>query len=124
MDEWCAQCGRAFETCPHMPTPKPPRTKTPTREEIDLTLLQLVNIARLVRLGPSDEELQRYIAAASRADTIAPILDPTLWMRGSKKNDFFLKTARALVTFRASLPTLEEAEEADRVAASYDQVDR
>jgi hypothetical protein len=91
----------------------------PSRDEIDLTLLQLINIARFVRIGPSDEALKRYIEAASRADTVAPILDPTLWMKGSKKNDCFLKIARALVTFRASLPTLEEATEADRVAASY-----
>lgn len=97
----------------------PSKVETPSQDEIELTLSQLINIARLVRLGPSDEALTRYIEAASRADTIAPILDPTLWMKGSKKNDCFLKIARALVTFRASLPTREEAEEADRVAASY-----
>jgi hypothetical protein len=87
------------------------------RAEIELTLSQLVNVARLVRIvGPSDDELQRYIEAASIADTIAPIVDPTAWMRGHRKSDCFLKIARALATFRASLPTLEEAEEADRVA--------
>jgi len=91
----------------------------PTRDEIQTTILHLLNIARLAQLGPSNEELRRYIEAASRVDTIAPILDPTLWMKGSKKNDCFLKIARALATFRASLPTREEAEEADRVAASY-----
>jgi hypothetical protein len=98
---------------------EPSKTEKPSLEDIELTLLQLVNIARLVRLGPTDEELRRYIEAASRVDAIAPIIDPTLWMKGSKKNDCFLKIARALVTFRASLPTLEEAEEADRVAASF-----
>jgi hypothetical protein len=93
---------------------------TQSRADFELTLLQLINVTRLVRLGPSDEELKRYIEAASRVDTIAPILDPTLWMRGAKKNDCFLKIARALAIFRASLPTLEEAVEADRVADALD----
>lgn len=89
--------------------------------EIELTLEQLVNVVRLVRIvGPSDEALTRYIEAASRVDTIAPIVDPTLWMRGAKKNECLLKIACALATFRASLPTLEEAEEADRVAHALD----
>lgn len=91
------------------------------RAELELTLLQLINVTRLVRfIGPGDEELKRYIEAASRSDTIAPILDPTLWMRGHRKNDCFLKIARALATFRASLPTPEEAEEADHVADALD----
>ncbi|HMI84842.1 MAG TPA: hypothetical protein VK550_12165 [Polyangiaceae bacterium] len=97
----------------------PSKVETPSRDEIKTTLEQLLNIARIAQLGPSNEELRRYIEAASRVDTVAPILDPTLWMKGSKKNDCFLKIARALATFRASLPTREEAEEADRVAASY-----
>lgn len=92
-----------------------------TLHEIETTLLCLLNIARLAQLGPSDEELRRYIDAAAKSDTIAPFLDPTLWMRGSKKNNLFLKIARALATFRASLPTLEEAEEADRQAAAYEK---
>lgn len=90
----------------------------PTRAEIEKTLVQLLNIAWIARLGPTDDELRRYIDAAAYVDTIGPILDPTIWMRGSKKNDCFLKIARALAVFRASLPTREEAEEADRVAAS------
>lgn len=94
-------------------------SEAPTRAEIGETILHLINIARLARLGPTDEELRRYIDAASSIDTIGPILDPTMWMKGSKKNDCFLKVARALATFRASLPTLEEAEEADRVAGLY-----
>jgi hypothetical protein len=91
----------------------------PTLAEIETTLMCLLNIARLARLGPSDEELRRYIEAASKADTIAMFFDPTLWMMGSKKNELFLKIARALATFRASLPTLEEAVEADRAAMRY-----
>jgi hypothetical protein len=91
----------------------------PTLAEFETTLVLLINVARLAQLGPTDEELRRYIDAAARVDTMAPILDPTMWMKGSKKNECFLKIARALVTFRASLPTREEAEEADRVAASF-----
>jgi len=90
-----------------------------TLHEIETTLLCLLNIARLAQLGPSDEELRRYIDAASHADTVAMFFDPTLWMRGSKKNNLFLKIARALATFRASLPTPEEAEEADREAKPH-----
>lgn len=106
------------------PTYYPPTPDAPTRnamEEIDVTLLHLINVARLARLGPSDEALQSYIDAASRSDTIAPIIDPTLWMRGHKKNDCFLKIARALQTFRASLPTMQEAMEADAVANQFER---
>ena len=94
------------------------RNVSPSRAEIDAVLLHLSNVARLARLGPSDDELRRYIEAAARIDTIAPIIDPTMWMRGHRKNDCFLKIARALATFRASLPTREEAEEADMVWAT------
>lgn len=102
-----------------MENEKRPTNVPPTQADIETTLLHLLNIARFAQLGPSDEELRQYLDAASRVDTIAPFLDPTLWMKGSKKNDCFLKIARALATFRASLPTREEVEEADRVAASY-----
>jgi hypothetical protein len=97
------------------------KAKTPSRADIELTLLKLINVTRLVRMiGPGEEELNRYIEAAARVDTVAPILDPTMWMRGAKKNDCFLKIARALATFNASLPTLEEAVEVDRIANALD----
>ncbi len=51
------------------------------RIDYEMTQQQIVFIGSLVKGLPLDE----FIAAIDHADSIGPILDPTLWMRGNKE---------------------------------------
>ena len=47
-----------------------------------------------------DMPLSEFIAAVDRADTIMPIMDPTLWMQNHKKLDELKELAIALKVFQ------------------------
>ena len=49
--------------------------------DYEMTQQQIVFIGSLVK----DLHLDEFIAAIDHADSIGPILDPTLWMRGNKE---------------------------------------
>lgn len=51
------------------------------RIDYEITQQQIVFIGSLVK----DLHLVEFIAAIDHADSIGPILDPTLWMRGNKE---------------------------------------
>lgn len=51
------------------------------RIDYEMTQQQIVFIGSLVKGLPLDE----FIAVIDHADSIGPILDPTLWMRGNKE---------------------------------------
>jgi hypothetical protein len=73
---------------------------------------------QLLMLGNLVKELQlaEYINAINRADSVGPILDPTLWRKGHRKTDILRKMAEGLLEFQKSLPTPEEAQRADIAA--------
>ncbi|HEX6826590.1 MAG TPA: hypothetical protein VF077_09780 [Nitrospiraceae bacterium] len=73
---------------------------------------QLLMVGNLVK----DLKLSEYINAINRADSIAPIIDPTLWKKGHQKTAILQKMARGLMMFQESLPTEEEARKADLAA--------
>ncbi len=66
---------------------------------------QLLLIGRLVQ----EMDLPAFLAAIHRAETLAPILDPTLLMRGEKNLTHIRNLAEALQPFRrAVLQVVEE----------------
>jgi hypothetical protein len=73
---------------------------------------------QLLMLGGLVKELKLadYINAINRADSVAPIIDPTLWMKGHHKTDILRKMAEGLLEFQKSLPTIEQAQRADLAA--------
>lgn len=60
------------------------------------TQQQIMAFAGLVH----DLPLEEFIETANHAQAIGPILDPTLWMKGTKKLDEVLRLANALRTFQ------------------------
>jgi hypothetical protein len=65
-------------------------------EEYLMVQNQVVMLGNIVQKLP----LKEFIEIASRADTVGVILDPTLWMKGSKNLNKILDLARALETFQ------------------------
>ena len=80
--------------------------------EFHMVTQQLLMIGSLVR----ELSLAEYINAINRSDSVAPLIDPTLWMKGHKKTAILQKMARGLIAFQESLPTQEEAKAADLAA--------
>ncbi len=80
--------------------------------EFHMVTQQLLMLGNLVK----DIKLADYITAISRADSIGPIVDPTLWRKGHQKTAILQKMARGLIEFQESLPTEEEAKQADLAA--------
>lgn len=66
------------------------------RELYESTQMQIIQIARLVK----DLPLGEFIGAIDTADSIGPVVDPTLWMRGHEKMDMIRKAAVALNKFQ------------------------
>lgn len=70
------------------------------------TQTQLVMFAQLVQ----DLPLAEFIAAAELAEAIGPVLNPSLWLQGSKKLANVIHLARALRKFQAEAQRqMEEA---------------
>ena len=85
------------------------------KAEFHMVSQQLLMLGKLVRELP----LAEYMNAINRSDSVAPIIDPTLWMKGHKKTDILKKMAEGLLAFQRSLPTIEEAQRADLAAEGY-----
>jgi hypothetical protein len=82
-----------------------------TKEEY----IQAQGLLLVVAAAIENMDLERMIEAGERADGIAPILDPTLWMRGHKHLDAVINLARAALhfkqatfEFRATMKELKE----------------
>lgn len=50
-----------------------------------------------------DEALGEFIREAEHADTVAPLLDPTLWLRGRDQLALVIRHARALAAFKKAV---------------------
>jgi hypothetical protein len=69
----CASCGRAQVSSP------PPAIMPLTDAEYAQTQSQLLLFAGLLRGMP----LERFLESIQRAETVGPLLDPTLYMRAA-----------------------------------------
>lgn len=67
-------------------------------EEYASTQMQIVTFANLVLDMPLDE----FLRAINRADTLGPIFDPTLWIKGQEKMHEVERLARALSGFQSA----------------------
>ncbi len=65
-------------------------------EEYLQTQQSILLIAAVVSSLPLNE----FISQADRADTIAPLLDPTLWQKAHTNLEALLRLARALEAFQ------------------------
>ena len=72
-----------------------------TGEEYLQTQSQIMAMANIVTGIP----LRKFITDAERADTIGPILDPTLWIRGHDNLATILDIARSLLRFQEVIVT-------------------
>lgn len=76
------------------------RAKTLTAEEYLDVQGRLRTLAEAALAMISDEDLAAFIAQAERAQSLGPILDPTLWAKGHAQLRLVTEHARALATFR------------------------
>jgi tetratricopeptide (TPR) repeat protein len=73
-----------------------------------------VAASRAVITLVSVEDLDRAIDDGERAQALGPVLDATLWQRGTHELADQLRLMRALRTFRRELEAFRPREEADR----------
>ena len=73
-----------------------------TREEYELTLRQAYLVAQMLRRV----DVRGALDVISRAESIGPILDPTLWMRNSQKMHEDKAVVGILARARAELDKL------------------
>lgn len=59
----------------------------------------LILLAKIVK----DLPLNEFLSAIDHANTVGPLLDPTLWMRGSKKMQEIRQLASSLLPFQAEI---------------------
>lgn len=69
-----------------------------------LTQQQVLLIAQLVQ----GLDLDEFLRSINWADTVGPIVDPTLWMRGSKNMAFIEELARAASRFKEDVRKAHE----------------
>ncbi len=72
-----------------------------TDEEYLQTQSQIMAMANIV----TGMLLREFIANAEKADTIGPLLDPTLWIRGHDTLATILDIARSLLRFQEVIVT-------------------
>jgi hypothetical protein len=70
-----------------------------TDEEYTQTQAQLILIAQLA----SQLDLDGFLERINQAETLAPILDPTLYMRGGQKLSQVKRLAQSLRPFQAEI---------------------
>lgn len=82
-----------------------------SREDYMQTQIQLTLLAGIVH----DLPLHDFLQAINHTDTIGPILNPTLWIRGERTMHEFEKLADALLPFqKAAAEFIKKAEEQKR----------
>ena len=75
-----------------------------TNDEYIATQSQLVTLINVIE----QMNLTDFIAQAERADAIAPVIDPTLWMKGHKHLDAVKDLARAALNFQGAAVKFRE----------------
>lgn len=73
--------------------------------EVINTAMQMVAIGRLVLAIP-EEHIQAVLNQASHEQTLAPLLDPTYWIKHSDSFQDTERFSRAFVEFRHALEAL------------------
>ena len=72
-------------------------------DEFKLQMSLLLNLARLVK----DLKLSEMLYAIDRADTLGPILDPSLWMRSNKSRIAWRNLIEAALMFQTTVERIE-----------------
>lgn len=86
-----------------------------TEDEYTMVQSQLFTLGRLVR----DMPLSAFLEQLSKAEAIAPFVDPTMYRAGIGKLELVKRMAVALRTFQNSLPTLDEAKKLEADAERW-----
>jgi len=81
-----------------------------TKEEYQETQTRLILIRQICEGIPLDA----FLRAIADADTVGPIVNPTLWMKGHRELEKIRDLAKALRAF-AALPLPAYAERSDRL---------
>jgi hypothetical protein len=74
-----------------------------TQDEHVRVQSQIQTLAGLALRAVTDDELEAFIEAGERAQTLGPFLDPTAWMAGTDQLRLVLEHARALQRFRKAV---------------------
>lgn len=74
----------------------------------------LLNQAAVVSLV----DLREFIAAIDRSETVTPILDPSLWMKGGRRVEKIKRLAQAYQQVQAAYAELREIIEAEKARSA------
>jgi len=66
-----------------------------------------------------DLDLEGFLEAIHKTDSMAPIFDPTSYHYASKNLDIIRGMAKGLLEFQKSIPSLEKALEAENLASKH-----
>ena len=80
-----------------------------SEEDYVQTQSQIILLAKLVR----DLPLAAFLDRIQRCESVAPIFNPSLYMRGTKKLDLIKQMAEGLCAFQRSISSLEDFMEAE-----------
>lgn len=80
-----------------------------TDEEYTTTMHQLFLMAGLIR----KTDVNGFLERIARAESVAPILDPTLSRAAGPKLEIVKAVAFGALQFQKALPTLEEVQDAE-----------
>ena len=80
-----------------------------TKEECE-GIISLVRAASTITAGVSQEEVEAMSAQVEREDSIAPLIDPTGWMRTKDKSDNWRRLWTAFRKFREEVLQVQEDE--------------
>lgn len=72
--------------------------------EYTLHLQMIIQQARLIHMI----DIAGVLNAMERVDTVGPIIDPTLWMKGHKNMDVQREIAQAALTFQIKIAAIVE----------------
>jgi hypothetical protein len=79
-------------------------------EDYTQTQSQIILLGKLVR----DLPLVAFLNKIQRCESVAPLFNPSLYMRGTKKLDLIKQMAEGLLEFQRSIPAIEDFIEADQ----------
>ncbi len=75
-----------------------------TDEEYTMVFSRLVLLAGLLR----DMKLKQFMNNIEHCETVAPLLDPSLYQRGGAKLSLMKQTTAAFLSAQKNLPKMEE----------------
>lgn len=72
------------------------------KTEYNIQLQSIFNMAALVR----NLRIQEVLDAINRAETVAPVLDPTLYIRAAPNMEWIKETVEAALAFQAKVEAI------------------